>query len=131
MSPVPMTTSQLLAAMAVIEWVAGLALLLMPAMTARLVFGDATPELPMMVLRLLGLVLFGLGTMCWFGRPSGTAARPFRVMLGYNLLAAVALAVVGLARAPVGSLLWPAAILHAGLAVLQIRDMRVVGTGDR
>jgi len=126
-----MTTSQLLTAMALIEWGAGLALLLMPAMTARLVFGEAMPELPMIALRLVGLVLFGLGTMCWLGRTSGTAAHPFRVMLGYNLLAAVALAVVGFAMAPVGSLLWPVAILHAILAVLQIRDMRVVGTGNR
>lgn len=126
-----MTRSQLLTAMAVIEWGAGLALLLMPAMAAQWMVGEAMPELPMMALRLSGLVLFGLGTMCWAGRTSRRAAGPFGVMLGYNLLAAVTLALVGLAKGPVGRLLWPAVVLHAGLAVLQIRDMRGVGTSDR
>jgi uncharacterized protein YjeT (DUF2065 family) len=126
-----MTRNQLLTAMAVIEWGAGLALLLMPAMAAQWMFGEAMPELPMMALRLAGLVLFGLGTMCWAGRTSRRAAGAFRVMLGYNLLAAVTLALVGLAKGPVGSLLWPVVVLHAGLAVLQVLDMRGIGTSDR
>ncbi len=117
--------------MAVIEWGAGLALLLMPATVVRWMLSEARPAPPMVALRLSGLVLFGLGTMCWAGRSSRRAAGAFRVMLGYNLLAAVALAGVGFAMAPVGSLLWPTVVLHTGLAVLQVRDMQRVGTGAR
>lgn len=111
----------LLTAMAAIELGAGLLLLVAPALMAGWLFG-AMPEVPTIGLRVLGLVLSGLGLMCWLSR-DGAALRPFRIMLGYNALAALGLIAVGLAWAPVGGLLWPAVILHAGLAGLQVRDM--------
>jgi hypothetical protein len=114
-----MTRRQLLTVMAVIEWGAGLALLVAPALVSRLLFGDPAVAVPMIALRLLGLGLIGLGVMCW----RGDAGRSFRIMLGYNALAALALTFIGLVKVSVGVLLWPAVVLHAGLALVQIRDI--------
>jgi hypothetical protein len=109
----------LLIATAAIEFGAGLALLCVPSSAALLLFGASldTPTAATAA-RIGGLGLLTLGVACWLAHDDGatSAARNLiKAMVIYNAGAAAVFAYAGVALDLHGMLLWPAAVLHAGM----------------
>ncbi len=96
---------------AVAEAATGLALLIVPSLVARLLFGQELTGVAVPVARVTGIALIGLGIACWPG-------PPLVGMLVYSLAVTLYLAYVGLTGGFNGILLWPAVALHAILSVL-------------
>jgi hypothetical protein len=107
----------LLAVAAVAETATGLALLVLPSMVVRLLFGAETAGMGSVVSRIAGISLIALGLACWPGRDAGSLA-PLLGMLTYSLLAALYLGHLGIVGEWVGILLWPAVGVHAVLSAL-------------
>lgn len=98
---------------AVGEAATGVALLIVPSLVGRLLLGVELSGVSVVIGRVTGIALVGLSIACWPGR---TAA--LRGMLTYSGLATAYLAWVGTRGEWVGSLLWPAVVLHAVIAIL-------------
>ncbi len=94
----------------------GLLLLAWPSIVVRLLFGTEIGGAGFIMSRIAGIALIGLGVGCW---PSNDTRRACYGMLTYSLLAMLYLIVVGLGGQG-GILLWPAVIVHAGLATLLV-----------
>jgi len=107
----------LLVVAAVAETATGLALLALPSMVVRLLFGAETADVGSVVSRLTGISLIALGLACWPGRDAGSLA-PLMGMLTYSLLAALYLGYLGIVGEWDGILLWPAVGVHAVLSAL-------------
>ena len=103
------------------EAATGLALLLSPPLVATLLLGatlDASGGL--VVARIAGVALLSLGVACWLARNdalSRTARGVIAAMLLYNAGAVSVLVYAGMGLRLSGIGLWPAALLHAALAV--------------
>lgn len=95
----------------------GLLLLAYPPIVVRLLFGEEIVGAGIIMSRLVGIALIGLGVACW---PGDDTRRAFYGMLTYSLLAMLYLIVVGFGG-QAGILLWPAVFVHAGLAILLVR----------
>jgi hypothetical protein len=106
---------RLLAVAAAAEAATGLALLLVPGMVVRLLFGAEIVGVGIAVSRVAGISLMALGLACWPGRNAGGLA-PLMGMLAYSVLAALYLGYLGIAAQSVGILLWPAVGVHAVLS---------------
>ena len=92
----------------------GLALLIVPSLVGRLLFGEELAGVAIPVARVAGIALIALGIACWPG--------PARAgMLTYSAAVTLYLAYVGLAGGLTGILLWPAVILHVILTALLTR----------
>src|SRR5512138_1965403 len=100
---------------AVAEAATGLALVIMPSLIVRLLFGVELTSVSLSIARVTGMALLGLGIACWPG------CTPLCGMLTYSALATLYLAYVAICGEWVGLLLWPAVLLHAGLTVLLTR----------
>ena len=110
----------------VLEVATGLALIFKPAIVVRLLLGVEASGMELVVGRCFGIGLFGLSFACWPDRQrsvSSTAA--FRGMLIYNALIAAYLGYLGTVGHLGGWLLWPAVIVHAVVAGLLVRSMRI------
>lgn len=106
-------TKKLLALAAVGEAATGLALLIVPAIVAKLLLGvDGLAGVGAVIARVTGIALIGLGVSCW---PGSTALAG---MMTYSLVLTLYLAEVGLGGEFVGILLWPAMGLHTTLTGL-------------
>jgi hypothetical protein len=108
----------LLGLAAVLEAVMGLALMIAPAVVARLLLGGDLPGAGAEVGRVAGLALLSLGVACWPPRGSGRSLQALWAMLTYNPLVAAYLVFLGIRGEQGGGLLWPAAALHALLTLL-------------
>jgi len=121
-----MTT--LLIVTAVIEAATGVALLVRPSVPVAILLGsslDAPAALT--VARVAGAALLTLGVACWFARDDGRAATGLvAAMLVYNIAAVAILTFAGISSGTAGVGLWPAVVLHAGLAVWCIVSPRRV-----
>jgi hypothetical protein len=111
----------LLTISALVEPVAGIALLCCPAAAARLLVGEAL-EAPAAatVARVGGAGLLALGVACWFARGdshSGAAKGLVAAMLLYNVATVAILAFAGAGLGLHGVLLWPGVGLHAIMAL--------------
>ncbi|MGO8837999.1 MAG: hypothetical protein ACLQAH_04640 [Limisphaerales bacterium] len=107
------------------EAATGVALMVVPALVGRLLLGAELAGVAVVVARVAGIALLALGIGCWPG-PASLG------MLTYNALATVYFAWLALGREWVGPLLWPAAGLHAVLAILLGRAwLRSLKTGGR
>ena len=101
---------------AVLEIATGLALLIAPAAAAQWLLGENPTGVAIIVGRVAGIALIGLGIACW----------PGRALLGmfvYSTGVMVYLAYLGIVG-PAGVLLWPAVILHVVLSVFLALDIR-------
>ncbi len=114
------TATGLLIVSAAVEASAGIALLTLPGIFVGLLIGgslDAAGAL--VVARLAGVALLALGLACWLAR-NDAASRAGKgviaAMLMYNGGAVAVLAFASLGQGMSGPGLWPAAVLHAGLA---------------
>ena len=101
---------------AVAEAATGAALLTVPSLVGRLLFGEALDGVAIAVARVTGMALIALGIACWPG-------PPLVGMLTYSAAVALYLAYVGLGGGSAGILLWPAVVLHTILTVLLIRAL--------
>jgi len=100
---------------AVVEVATGMALLIVPSLVGRLLFGAEFTGVANPAARVTGIALLALGVGCW---PGSTALCG---MLTYGALATLYLAYLGVTGEWVGPLLWPAVLLHAILTALLAR----------
>ena len=100
---------------AVVEVATGMALLIVPSLVGRLLFGAEFTGVANPAARVTGIALLALGVGCW---PGSTALCG---MLTYGALATLYLAYLGVIGEWVGPLLWPAVLLHAILTALLAR----------
>lgn len=110
MADVIKVTKKVLLVAAIGETATGLALLIMPSFAAQLLLGRELDGIAILVARVAGLALIGLGIVCWPG-------PPLVGMLIYSGAVTLYLAYLGLAHWT-GVLLWPAVALHAILTAL-------------
>jgi hypothetical protein len=99
---------------AVIEAATGVALLIVPSLVGRLLFGVELSGMALIVARLTGIALVALGVACWPGMPLGG-------MWTYNVAVTFYLAYAGFVGGSTGILLWPAVALHLILTALLTR----------
>jgi hypothetical protein len=105
-----------------VEAVAGLVLIIAPALFAWLIFGGEFSQIGIALARLAGFALVTIALMCWPSRATpAPPASVVRALVVYNCLAAIYLAYVGIGPKLTGLLLWPAVALHAIFAILLIR----------
>ena len=100
---------------AVIEVATGMALLIVPSLIGRLLFGEEFTGIVTPVARVLGIALLALGVCCL---PGSTALCG---MLTYSALATLYLLYLAIRGEWVGLLLWPVVALHGILTVLLAR----------
>jgi hypothetical protein len=101
-----------------VEFATGLALFLDPALVVRWLLdqpmtGAATP-----LARCFGVALLALGLACWpQARHVPGGVQPLRGLLLYNALIALYLGYLAAMARMGGSLIWPAVLLHAAVAL--------------
>ena len=100
---------------AVLEVATGIALLIVPSLVGRLLFGEELTGIVIPVARVLGIALIALGVCCW---PGGTALCG---MLTYGALVTLYLLSLAIRGEWVGPLLWPVVVIHALLTALLAR----------
>ena len=108
----------LLALSAAAEAGTGLLLLAWPPIVVHLLFGSEISGVGVIMSRIAGIALIGLGVSCW---PSDSAFQALNGMLTYSTLAMLYLGYIGVRGEMVGLLLWPAVAAHAVIVVLFFR----------
>ena len=108
-----MNTILTLAALA--EAGTGVILLAYPPIVVRLLFDAQIVGAGVIMSRLAGIALIGLGAACW---PGTDTRRAFHGMVTYSVLAMLFLIYIGVRGEGVGLLLWPGVVVHAILIVL-------------
>ena len=106
---------RVLAIAAVLEVATGMALLILPSLVGRLLFGEEFTGIVIPVARVLGIALIALGVGCL---PGSTALCG---MLTYSALVTLYLLYLAIRGEWVGPLLWPVVALHGILTVLLAR----------
>jgi len=107
-----MEMKQPLALTAIIEATTGLALIIVPSLVGRLLFGADFTGVANPAARVTGIALLALGVACW---PGSTA---FYGMLTYSALATLYLLYLAIRGEWIGPLLWPVVAVHGILTVL-------------
>ncbi len=100
---------------AIAELATGVALMAVPSLVGRLLFGAELAGVAIPLARVFGIALIALGVACWPGRTALCG------MLTYNVLATAYLAWLGIGDEWVGPLLWPAVVLHAVMTIILAR----------
>jgi len=123
--------NRLLSFAAVAEALTDIALMAAPSIVGRLLLGAEFSGVTVAVARVAGIALVALGVACFSGGGSG---RGLSGMLTYSLLVTLYLVYLGLGGEWVGSLLWPAAAIHAVLtfllALAWLKDRQVKGAKE-
>ena len=117
----------LLVFVAIAESATGVALIVVPSLVGRLLFGAELTGVTAVVGRVAGIALFALGIACWLARtdtPSRAARGLVVAMLTYNLVATAVLAFAGIGLQLHGIVLWPAVVLHAAMGVWCVACLR-------
>ncbi len=99
---------------AVVEAVTGLTMLIVPSLVGQLLLGDKIAGVAIVVARVTGIALIGLGVACWPG-------PPVIGMLVYSAVVTLYLFYVGFVVGLTGVLLWPAVVLHLLLSIFLSR----------
>jgi hypothetical protein len=100
---------------AIAEVATGMALLIVPSLVGRLLFGAEFTGVANPAARVTGIALLALGVGCW---PGSTALCG---MLTYSALVTLYLLYLVIRGEWVGPLLWPAVVVHGILTVLLAR----------
>ena len=108
---------KLLTLTAIFEGTTGLALMAVPNFVVSLLLGTTLNETAgIFVTRLTGVALIALSVVCWLYRNSKQdGSGIIKAMLFYNTIAAALLVVAALSGSS-GLGIWPASLLHLGLA---------------
>ncbi len=109
----------LLTIAAVLECLAGVALILLPGLTIPLLLGAQPHSDGLMIGRIAGVALLSLGIACWWARrDAGGAARTgtLNAITLYNTGAGLLLVVFAATGRPGGWVAGIAGVLHLGLA---------------
>ncbi len=107
--------SKLLACAAIAEALTGLGLLIDPWLATRLLFSAEVSGVGVVVCRVGGFGLLGLGVACW---PSGISGQTLLGIWMYLVPAGVYLTMVSRGGQWTGVLFWPAVTGHLGLGAL-------------
>ncbi len=117
----------LLIVTALVEVGTGIALLVAPAWVVAFLLGDGLNSPQSLVLgRITGAALVAMGVVCWLashGESSGHRALMGGMLL-YNLAVPALLMQAAIAFGLRGIALWPAGILHTGLAIWCVLCLR-------
>ncbi len=97
----------------------GVILLAYPPIVVRVLFAAEITGVGLIMSRLAGIALIGLGVACW---PGNSAVQQLKGMLTYSTLAMLYLIYIGVRGEGVGLLLWPGVVVHAILVVLLFRE---------
>jgi hypothetical protein len=112
-----------------VELATGAALIAVPGIVVRLLLGGELAGPGVAAARCFGVALLALTLACWPGRRADAGDRSaFRGMLVYNALIALYLIELGTVARMEGMLLWPAAILHALVALALVWTGRLPRT---
>lgn len=103
-----------LALAALAEAGTGMILLAYPPLVVRLLFGLEIDGAGILMSRIAGIALIGLGVSCW---SADGIAHALYGLLTYSTLVMLYLAAIGIGGRA-GILLWPAILLHAVLTTL-------------
>jgi hypothetical protein len=114
----------LIPAAAWLEIGTGIALIMAPRLICLLLFAAPLVGVGVLITRFAGIALLGLGSACLPRPPTAQARGAVLGLLVYNLGTVILFAWVGIATTPHGILLWPALILHAGVAVSLLPQLR-------
>ena len=106
-----------LALAALAEAGTGMILVAYPPIVVRLLFGAETGGAGLIMSRIAGIALIGLGVACWPGNPD---VQQLYGMLAYSTLAMLYLIRICIQDAPSGLLLWPAVGAHVILVALLV-----------
>jgi hypothetical protein len=107
----------LVRAAAWLEIVAGIALIARPNLGCQLLFSTHLDSPGVLFARFAGIALLALGAACIPNRATAQARAAVVALFLYNAGASLLFVWVAAATTLHGILLWPAAILHAGIAV--------------
>ncbi len=110
--------NKVLAIVALAEAGTGAVLLAYPPVVVQLLFGLEIEGSGIIMSRIAGIALIGLGVSCW---PGKSALQPLNGMLTYSALAMLYLVYIGIRGEAVGLLLWPAVAAHVIFVVLLVR----------
>jgi len=118
----------------ILEGVTGVTLLVLPSVPLLLLLGvrEAAPE-ALFVSRVAGAALLALGVACWLARNDERSPAQFGLLIGvviYDVVAAALLGYAGIVLGMDGIALWPAVVIHSGLAVWCVVCLRVRPRGD-
>jgi hypothetical protein len=114
--------TQSIAVAAAIEAVMGLILISRPSVFVRLLLGAELSNSGQALGRLAGFALLALALACWPGaRAESRPAPALQALLAFSVLTAIYLLYLGIGSELVGKLLWPAAALHAIVAIILAR----------
>jgi hypothetical protein len=110
------------------EAVAGLGLLLTPAVLLTLLLGvEDASSVAIFIARLAGAALLAIGIASWMARADTLNPAQFGLLAGilfYNAAAAMLLAFAGTVLKMQGALLWPVVAIHGILAICGLRCLR-------
>jgi hypothetical protein len=109
---------KILTAAAMGELATGMALIVVPSLVGRLLFGAELTGVSIPLARVLGIALIALGVGCLPG------SKALIGMLTYSAFVTFYFLYLGIRGGWVGPLLWPAVGLHATLAFLLVRTPR-------
>jgi hypothetical protein len=117
----------LLISKSAVETPTGLLLLVSPSTLAWLLLGLPLAARWLMAARLVGVALLALGVVCWLvrNRPeSHVSKRLIFGLLAYDFAVVAILLIAQFGLSVSGMLLWPGILLHAGLALWSILELR-------
>jgi hypothetical protein len=106
-----------LALAALAEAGTGVILVAYPPIVVGLLFGAEISGAGLIMSRIAGIALTGLGVSCW---PGNSAIQQLYGMLTYSTLAMLYLIRIGIRGAPIGLLLWPGVVAHVILVALLV-----------
>lgn len=118
---------------AFIEIAAGVGALVVPVLAVSLLLGSTLESgAAIIVARVTGSALITIGMMNWGARsePNGKAAKGIIAAMAFYNLAVVGLLIYAFLGAGLTGLgLWPAMVLHVGLAVWCVRSVALTTNG--
>lgn len=111
---------------AIFEGITGLALMSVPSLFVMILLGEKLVEpAGIMISRLAGAALLSLAIIYWLYRKVPDALLIVKAMLLYNVAASVLLVYASLIGFS-GLGLWPAVLLHIGLALWCVQSLKKV-----
>jgi Na+-driven multidrug efflux pump len=109
--------NKVLALAAAAEAATGVLVFALPQAAVRLLFAADVTEAGVLMSRVAGISLIGLGVACW---PGNDTQWSFYGMLIYSTLVMLYLAYTGVRGEFAGALLWPAVVAHAIIGILLV-----------